>query len=195
MAPFSCTDPDAAGQRQLLQIARHSIDAGLAGGSASEVDSHSLADPLRAPRGAFVTLTLAQALRGCIGLMEGRDPLAQTVADSAWGAAFRDPRFPQLQASEAPRVRIAISILSPMMPLAVASREQLLDSLRPGVDGLWLEDGARRSTFLPQVWEQRPSAPEFLPQLLLKAGLPADHGSPNLRLQRYYTVDFAEPEQ
>jgi len=68
----------------------------------------------------------------------------------------------------------------------------LLAELRPGIDGLLLEDGRHRSTFLPKVWEQLPEAREFLGQLLAKAGLPADHWSPSLRVHRYRALTFGD---
>jgi hypothetical protein len=140
-----------------------------------------------------VTLTLGGRLRGCIGSLRATAPLAQSVADAAYGAAYEDPRFPPLGEEDMGRVRIEISVLSTMAPLSVNRRDELLDILRPGEDGLLLEDGRRRSTFLPKVWEQIPCPDEFLDQLLAKAGLPAHHWSPGLKFFRYRAVSFGEP--
>jgi AMMECR1 domain-containing protein len=60
-----------------------------------------------------------------------------------------------------------------------------LSQLRPGVDGLILEEGGRRGTFLPAVWESLPEPRAFLRELKRKAGLPADHWSDTLRAHRY----------
>jgi AmmeMemoRadiSam system protein A len=140
----------------------------------------------------FVTLTRETRLRGCIGTIQPSGPLVRAVAESAYSAAFRDPRFPQLQVEELAGTSIEISVLSPMEPLAAASRDALVAVLQPGVDGLLLEDGRYRSTFLPKVWEQLPDPDAFLDQLFLKAGLPAGHWSPSLRVHRYQTLTFSE---
>ena len=192
MAPSHCTDLHPRDGTKLLDIARESIGSGLRHGRALDVAAEALAGALAAPRGVFVTLTRRQALRGCIGSMESSEPLAQGVADSAFGAAFRDPRFPQLQAHEFADTHIEISILSPMEPLAAASREKLLEALEPGVDGLLLEEHHHRSTFLPKVWEQLPEPELFLDHLMAKAGLPGDYWSPTLRFRRYTSTSIAE---
>jgi hypothetical protein len=66
--------------------------------------------------------------------------------------------------------------------------------LRPGIDGVLFEFGARRSTFLPQVWEQLPGVEEFMAQLKRKAGLPADFWAEEVRLQRYTVAKWKESE-
>jgi hypothetical protein len=85
---------------------------------------------------------------------------------------------------------VQISVLSPPEPLAFASEAELLALLRPGVDGLILDDRGRRGTFLPSVWAQLPEAREFLAHLKRKAGLPADHWSATLTVARYTTESF-----
>ena len=195
MAPLFCIDLRANERRTLLQIARQSISNGLRRGSPVNVEQHADAGILGRPLGVFVTLTRDNSLRGCIGSMETQEPLAKSVAESAFGAAFRDPRFPQLQVHELQETHIGISILSPMEPLAVTSRGELLSGLRPHTDGLLLQDREHRSTFLPQVWQQLPDPETFLDQLLLKAGLPAEHWSSTLEFFRYHTVSFGEPDQ
>ncbi len=192
MALSPCTELQPRDGDKLLDIARDSIGSGLRHGRALDVPAEALSGFLAAPRGVFVTLTRREALRGCIGSMESSEPLAQGVADSAFGAAFRDPRFPRLQAHEFEDTHIEISILSPMEPLAAASREKLLEALKPGVDGLLLEEGHHRSTFLPKVWEQLPDPALFLDHLLAKAGLPGDYWSSTLRFQRYTSTSIAE---
>lgn len=192
MAHLPCIELSAADARALLGIARQSIRHGLSMGSTLDVDTGSLPASLGATVGVFVTLTRDGKLRGCIGSLSPASPLAQEVADAAYGAAFDDPRFPGLLRRELEGLAIEISLLSEMVPLAVSSREQLLATLRPGEDGLLLEDGRRRSTFLPKVWEQLPSPEAFVEQLLAKAGLPVNHWSATLRLHRYTAVCLSE---
>lgn len=191
MAPFNYTELTAAEQTQLLEIARAAIRVGLQG-EAFARDPGSWPPALHDHRAVFVTLTRRGRLRGCIGSIEPSAALAEAVADAAHGAAFRDPRFPQLSKDEFPATHIEISVLSPMQPLAITSREDLLTHLKPGVDGVLLLDGRHRSTFLPKVWEQLPDPYTFLDQLLVKAGLPTDHWSPTLRFHRYQTHTFSE---
>jgi hypothetical protein len=179
-----------AERRQLLSLARASIDHGLAHGTPLPPDLAALPASLRAARATFVTLHLDGALRGCIGSLEARRPLAEDVAENAFAAAFRDPRFSPVSATEAPRLELQISVLSPPEPLTCASEEELLARLRPGVDGLILADRGRRGTFLPSVWGQLPEPREFLAHLKRKAGLPADHWSQTLRVERYTTESF-----
>ena len=193
MAPSVSTELTAGSQAQLLTIARDSIRHGLLNSSSLQIAAEEMPEALRVQRGVFVTLTIANKLRGCIGNMAATDPLALSVSDAAFGAAFRDPRFEPLDAEELPRTRIEIAILSPSEALAVDSRDQLLEQLVPGVDGLVLRDGRHRATFLPKVWEQLPVADAFLEQLLHKAGLPGDHWSETLCFERYYATSFCEP--
>lgn len=192
MAPSSCIDVNAGERRQLLEIARQSIETGLIDGQALRLEDSGFDGFLAAPLGVFVTLTRGAALRGCMGALQSSDPLAQTTAACAFNAAFKDPRFARLEAGEVKQIRIEISILSEMEALAVRDRKNLLRQLTPGIDGLLMEDGQYRSTFLPKVWEKMDSPRDFLRQLLTKAGLPGDHWSPTIRFSRYHTVSFTE---
>ncbi len=188
MAPSFCIDLSSGEQSLLLAIARDSIHHALH--EDGERALPGLTPALRTERAVFVTLTRRARLRGCIGTLEPGGPLARAVADSACSAAFRDPRFPQLQAEELAETAIEISVLTPMQPLAANSREALLAQLRSGVDGVLLQEGRHRSTFLPKVWEQLPEPHLFMDQLLAKAGLPASHWSASLRVHRYQTTTF-----
>ena len=120
----------------------------------------SLACPRRsrAPGASFVTLHRRGELRGCIGSLEPHRPLAEDVAGNARAAAYLDPRFAAVAREELPELELEISVLSPLAPLPAASESELVASLRPGVDGLVLVEGARRATFLPAVWRSAPRA-------------------------------------
>jgi AmmeMemoRadiSam system protein A len=169
----------------LLRIAQESMLHGLQHGRPVRVDLAALPETLRQPRASFVTLDLSGALRGCIGSLIARDPLAVDVADNAFNAAFRDPRFPPVDASELPGLGIHISILSPPEPLPAASEADLLGKLRPGIDGLILTDGPCKATFLPAVWDHLPNTAAFVRELKMKAGLAAGHWSSTIRFERY----------
>jgi hypothetical protein len=169
---------------ELLAVARRAIDAGL-GSSRLRVPLAGVPEPLRAVRATFVTLKIGVELRGCIGTLEARRTLVEDVAWNAHAAAFDDPRFPPLTRAEFERVDVHLSLLSLPDPLSFSSEQDLLAQIRPYIDGLVLEEGRRRSTFLPAVWEQLPDAAEFLRHLKRKAGLPPDYWSETVRISRY----------
>ncbi len=188
--PASLNDP-AVG-RLLLEIARRSIAHGLTHGEPLPVDPEAYPPLVRAPGASFVTLTLRGQLRGCIGMLEAIRPLVQDVAENAYAAAFADPRFPPLGPKEFAYIRIAVSVLTAPEPLPVRSEAELLAWLEPHVHGLILEEGRRRATFLPKVWDELPDPAQFLAHLKLKAGLPPDYWSDRLRFYVYRSLDFAE---
>ena len=113
----------------LLELARESIKQGLCG-ETLDVHAADYPEALRAPRAVFVTLHVDGQLRGCIGTLEARRPLAEAVAGSAYSAAFQDPRFPALTWPEFERLDIHISILSPPEPMTFSSEADLIAQLR-----------------------------------------------------------------
>jgi len=192
MAPSFCINLSVPEQDELLEIARQSMASGLAVGSALQLDIDNLSGSFSVLSGTFVTLTQSGQLRGCIGSLESSDPLAQSVANAAFNAAFRDARFAPLAADEIEHTRVEISVLSALVPLTAVNRAELLDRLCAGEDGLLLEDGSHRSTFLPKVWDMVADPEEFLNHLLAKAGLPDDHWSETMRFKRYQAFSFWE---
>ena len=178
----------------LLSIARASIEAGLENGRPLLIDAKSMPHELNElnelmENGAsFVTLKKNGDLRGCIGSPEARQPLAVDIAENAFRAAFSDPRFPALRTDETKDgLRLSISVLSPASEINFESEEELLSILRPGVDGLIIEDGSMRALFLPTVWQQIKSPQEFLAQLKIKAGMSVDSFSPTFKGYRFIT--------
>ena len=149
---------------------------------------------LRQPGATFVTLRRAGDLRGCIGSLALRRPLREDVRANALAAAFDDPRFPPLTQEEYAQIDIEVSVLSPAASLPVTSESELHAQLRAGIDGLILELGHRRSTFLPQVWASLPQPQEFVGELKRKAGLRRDFWSDQLRFSRYTVEKFAETD-
>ncbi len=192
MAPSFCIDLSKSDRDQLLEIARRSIESGLAGGSALQLGNGNLAGSLYIPLSSFVTLTHSGALRGCVGSLESTGSLAQSVADSAFKAAFSDSRFLPLEAGEIEEIIIEISVLSRLEPLTAANRADLVNQLQPGEDGLLLRDGSYRATFLPKMWEALSGPEEFLDQLLVKAGLSGDYWSESISFMRYRALSFGE---
>ncbi len=191
-APTSKFSPEE--RSDLLQLAMGSIQHGLTKGRALEVNTNDFPESIREQLACFVTLNRHSMLRGCIGHLEARQPLVKDVAENAFAAAFRDPRFPALSESELAGLEIHISILSPAHSMEFSSEQDLINQIRPGIDGLILDHHGRRGTFLPSVWESLPDAPSFLRHLKLKAGLGADFWSDDMRVLRYTTESFTDSE-
>lgn len=98
--------------------------------------------------GVFVTLYLNGRLRGCIGRFTSSDTLQATIREMARSAAFSDPRFPSLSRSEAHKVEIEVSVLSPLKKISS------IDEFKLGRDGIYMIKGPHHGTFLPQVAEE-----------------------------------------
>ena len=143
--------------------------------------------------GVFVTLTINGKLRGCIGNLTSEEPLVSGVRRNAINAAFHDPRFAPLSASELDEIEIEISILSEPRPLTYRDADDLVNKLRPHVDGVIIRKQAASATFLPQVWEQLPRPQDFLDHLCMKAGLASDAWQHSqLEVSRYQVQYFEE---
>jgi hypothetical protein len=187
-------------QATLLRVARTSIEHVLHTGRPLDVEVEGFPPGLREPRASFVTLRSGDGeLRGCIGELEPRRALVASVADRARAAAFGDPRFPPLCADELDALAIHVSVLLPLAPIDALSEANLLAQLRPGVDGLLIDDGLRRATFLPAVWHSLPDPRDFLHALRRKAGMPDAVWPATLRAWRYQVEEIgpaaSEPDR
>jgi AmmeMemoRadiSam system protein B/AmmeMemoRadiSam system protein A len=178
---------DEAG-RTVLGIARGAIGGKLEGRAFVERNDGWLAQA----GASFVTLTRGGSLRGCVGSLQALRPLGADVAENARGAAFGDPRFPALTAHEWPACRVEVSLLSAPKPVRFADEDDLLAQLRPGEDGVIIESGGKRGTFLPQVWQSLPEPRAFLRELARKAGLPGDARLAACKVSRYRVVKWTE---
>ena len=136
-----------------------------------------LSDPsllwLKEKRGVFVTLQKNGALRGCIGTLEPEKSLLESVQENACHAAFDDTRFSSVTLEELEDIQIEVSLLSVPEKLLYSDAQDLLARVVPFQDGVIVQKGYHRATFLPQVWEQLPDPEAFLTQLCLKARLDA----------------------
>ncbi len=181
-------------RKTLLEIADASIREGLEHGRPLVPEAAEWEPPLGDPGASFVTLKIDGMLRGCIGSLEPVRPLVEDVARNAWSAAFEDPRFPPLSPAEYPSLRISVSVLSPREPLPFTDERDLLSRLRPGEDGLVIEQEGRRATFLPAVWEELPEPERFLAHLKMKAGISGPLDGSRGRAWRYSTESFGEED-
>jgi MEMO1 family protein len=169
----------------LLHLAAASIECGLENSRPLPVSLAEYPEDLRAKGACFVTLKHDGKLRGCIGTAVARRPLVVDVVENAFSAAFKDPRFPPLTASETEGLEVSLSVLSTHWPMTFRDEKDLLRQLRPGVDGLVIEDAGRRALFLPAVWESLPDAESFVGHLKLKAGLLRGHWSGGFKAWRF----------
>jgi AmmeMemoRadiSam system protein A len=178
----------------LLKLARNTIKAALLKEEQENLDWQQVPPRLLEPGAAFVTIhTSNGSLRGCIGSLQARHPLVEDVRKNALAAAFEDPRFPALQERELPDIVIEISVLSKPKPLEFTDADDLVRKLRPGIDGVVLESGWHRATFLPQVWKQLPTHNEFLNNLCFKAGLTAGAWrNAQTKISTYQVEEFNE---
>ena len=181
----------------LVELARFTLMEKL--GQAPPVKGYQalekrLADPCYdVVSGVFVTLKLGVHLRGCIGSLEGYAPLRKEVGRNALKAAFEDPRFSALGADELDRLHIEVSILTPPKNLNYNDPDDLVQKLRPGIDGVILKRGMAGATFLPQVWDQLAKPEDFLGRLCLKAGLSKkEWQTGSLEIQTYQVQSFEE---
>ncbi|HEV8578845.1 MAG TPA: AmmeMemoRadiSam system protein A [Thermoanaerobaculia bacterium] len=172
----------------LLRIARESVGEALGLCAASSYEEPWLNDA----GACFVTLLRRGDLRGCVGSVRAFRRLFDDVWSNARASAFRDSRFPPVQRQELPEISVEISLLSVPEPLCCDSEEEALRLLQPGIDGVILEVGACRGTFLPQVWEQLPEPRDFLLHLKRKAGLPLSFWSAEVQLFRYCVRKWRE---
>jgi len=177
----------------LMDLARKALVAAARRTNPPVVDPNHLTSLLEEPGACFVTLTKGGELRGCIGHLHAAEPLYQSVMDNARASALEDHRFSPVEPGELGELEIEISVLTPPEPLAFASPADLLQRLRPGLDGVILKRGSRQATFLPQVWDQFSSAEEFLRHLSLKARGGADFWKqPGTEVFTYQVEAFKE---
>jgi len=180
---------DEKNRQLLLKIARGSLEASVRGQHYKEPEN--IPADLKENRGCFVTLTVGEALRGCIGYIEPIMPLYNAVVDNAKNAALSDPRFSPVTAVELDKITVEVSVLTVPQRLKIGGPDDILLKLRPEIDGVILEKNGRQSTFLPQVWEQLPDKIDFLRHLSLKAGLgPDDWKSASYKI--YQAEHFSE---
>ncbi len=175
---------------RLLDSALDAIVAGLDGRVPDPIPLSELSDELRRTVGSFVTLHVDSELNGCIGNVEGSEPLGRAVPRLAWSAAFADPRLPSLRPVELDRLAIEISLLSPLAPVDVHSYGALIECVLPGCDGLVVRSNDRQGLFLPSVWEQLPDPAAFVAQLFHKAGLPPGTWPPGTEVHRFGTTSY-----
>ena len=183
-APFSLTDQEKS---ELLALARKSAEYAVQTNKPYDPPA-STSETLNREYGAFVTLTEAGMLRGCIGYTSPIKPLYITVRDTAAYAALRDPRFRPVAASELSQLEYEISVLSPLR------RVTDIEQIKVGRDGLLMKNGDSEGLLLPQVpVEQKWNRQTFLEQTCAKAGMHTDcWKDENTDIFKFTAVVFGE---
>ncbi|MBI3181040.1 MAG: AmmeMemoRadiSam system protein A [Myxococcales bacterium] len=186
----------AAEGNALVELAKRALGARVREGKEIDVPPELTARfrRLTTPRGAFVTLTKEGQLRGCIGSLSPIQPLALDVVRNTVNAAVSDPRFPPVKPEELGSLSLSISVLDLPKPLEGVPAAQLPSHLAQSKPGLILEYGGRRSTFLPQVWEELPDPVEFLSHLCAKQGSPLECWREPAAKYQSYAVQYLGDE-
>lgn len=168
-APLSTAE-----KRILLQIARKTLIATTSQDQLPPLEFDTLPSRLTGPGSSFVTLTMSGELRGCVGSLERRSPLAKDVQDHTAAAAREDHRFQPILSDEVDQIEIEIAVLSILQKLEYKDGDDLSKKIQSGVEGVMITSGSRRATFLPKVWVKVRDTEQFLDLLCEKACLPRE---------------------
>ena len=139
---FNLDDRD---KRELLRIARRTVEQQVNEGKVATLDPSTMSHTLTTPCGAFVTLKKDGELRGCIGRFDATEPLYSVVQEMAIASSTQDYRFSPVSSREVSQLEIEISVLTPMR------RIKSIDEIEMGKHGIYIKKGLRAGTFLPQV--------------------------------------------
>jgi AmmeMemoRadiSam system protein A len=177
----------------LLRIAKSAILSKFEDISSVDEDSILREYPYLQKDGAsFVTLKYDGDLRGCIGSIVPHRRLIDDIVLNAISASFKDPRFNPISSAEFLHLNLEVSILSEPEILEYEDYEDLLQKVRPNIDGLILTHKGHQGTFLPQVWEQLSTSKEFLEHLSTKAGATPSIYSEHPTIYRYEVEHIQE---
>jgi AmmeMemoRadiSam system protein A len=150
-------------QREILRVARESLVEAVTHGRLMQPFPQDGIFHRRA--GVFVTLHKKGKLRGCIGVIQPREGLGESVVRAALGAALEDPRFGKMTPEELEEVQIEVSLLSEL-------ERTVPEAIKVGRDGLLIENELQRGLLLPQVAvEHCLTREQFLDETCRKAGL------------------------
>ncbi len=176
----------------LLKTARKSIEDSFNKSKDLFINSNelisSLTDNLKTKAGVFVTLkTGGEQLRGCIGNFNFGIPIYQNVYNMAKEAAFGDPRFMPLNNAELQKIKIEISVLTPLEKI------DSIGNIEIGKHGLYLIKGPCHGVLLPQVATECNMDKEgFLEAVSMKAGLPPDAYKNGADICTFSAIVFGE---
>ncbi|MCV6608211.1 MAG: AmmeMemoRadiSam system protein A [Campylobacterales bacterium] len=180
-------------EKTLLKIARKTIEDSFTG--TLHFDKQTLLwlyPKLTDTMATFVTLTINNNLRGCIGSLAPHRMFLDDIIANSYAAAFKDPRFKPLSKAEASMVNIEISVLTPPQNITFSSKEELQQKLTLGKDGVILESEGKRATYLPHVWNQFNSFDEFFSSLAKKGNIEGELYNKSWKVFSYKTRKLSE---
>lgn len=174
--------------KTVIDVCKKSISGVNGWGNVEKSPTYQDIAPVFNQLGAcFVTLEKHGDLRGCIGSIIAHRPLIDDLIKNAQNSAFSDPRFPPLEKDEFKELSIDVSLLSEPEKMTFKDEQDLLNQVRPIIDGIIIKDGSYQAVYLPSVWEQLPDKETFLKSLKIKAGLAPQHFSPTFEAYRFTT--------
>ena len=179
-------------KRFLLKLARDTIEGYLKNGILPRINESKLSKNLLRKQACFVTLNKHHMLRGCIGSLLPQEKLYECVIRNSINAALHDIRFKPVSYDELKDIEIEISLLTLPERLEYSDWQDLLNKLKPGIDGVILNMNNKQATFLPQVWGKIPNKELFLSELCMKAGLNYDCWKHKPDIYIYHAIVFAE---
>lgn len=175
----------------VIEVCKTSILAGLNNEDMPKIDKP--AEVFNQLGACFVTLEKHGDLRGCIGSIIAHRALINDLVKNAQSSAFSDPRFHPLRKEEFDELTIDVSLLSAPEKMKFKDEADLLEQIRPFVDGIIIKDGGYQSVYLPSVWEQLPEKKLFLDSLKIKAGMTPKHFSDTFEALRF-TTEYIKSE-
>jgi AmmeMemoRadiSam system protein A len=174
----------------LLSIARDAVASEL--NKKSLIRDAAIELDLRFFAPTFVTLSIENELRGCVGSLDATRSVAEDIIHNAKAAAFHDPRFIEVTADELEKISFEISILSKATKVKFDSEPELFSQIEIGLDGVIIESGLHRATFLPCVWAQLPTHIDFFDHLKRKANSTAETPVTDFTVCTYRTETFSD---
>lgn len=159
-------------KQSLIEYAKKSI---LAFFKSGKYPNYELVCPKRlCEKGnTYIELFINGTIRGSMGNFNGDYSLINSVSRNSIGAAFEDPRSPKLTILEFHKLKIAVSILSPLTEISVSSSNDLINKFPKGL-GIVLVSDKGRSVMMPHMWDNHKTHESFLGELCLKAGFAKD---------------------
>jgi hypothetical protein len=131
-------------QKELLSKARNAISHFVKNGTRANYEPPHSNGVLLQKAGVFVSIYVEDNLRGCIGNF-GSDQILNDLVQNMAVSASCDYRFDNLDPGELDKMRLEISVLSPLKKI------NNVDEIQPGKHGIYIKKDTNSGTFLPQV--------------------------------------------
>jgi AmmeMemoRadiSam system protein A len=133
-----------AEKAELIKKARHSISHFVTTRNRGQLLAPETNGILLEKTGVFVSIYIDGKLRGCIGGFAGEQTLNEMVQRLAASSAC-DHRFKPVQADELDKMKLEISVLSPLKKI------KSVTDIKLGKHGIYIKNEFNTGTFLPQV--------------------------------------------